>query len=88
MDGDEAQEFFACDLWVCPICGHQVIVGMGNRPIASRFDADFDDQLEAHRRAGDPIIRYWSDSRQAPSASESTRRATREARFDSRLPLS
>lgn len=53
------QEMYSADIFACPECGHQTIIGCGQRPLARHFDLDFQQRLEAHRKAGDPIIEFW-----------------------------
>jgi len=37
------------DLWECRGCGHTIIVGVGQQPIAEHFQADFAEQLTTYR---------------------------------------
>jgi DNA-directed RNA polymerase subunit RPC12/RpoP len=38
---------WAADLWICPDCGHKIIVGFGKEPIAERHEASYDDRLHS-----------------------------------------
>lgn len=36
------------DLWECPDCGAQIIVGVGIAPISEHYMDDFDHKVQAH----------------------------------------
>ena len=40
---------WAGDLWECRTCGHQVISGLGQHPVAEHFEPDFADTIEKTR---------------------------------------
>ena len=40
-------KLYAGDIWECPGCGSQIIVGAGE-PIAEHFQSDFDTQINRH----------------------------------------
>ncbi len=42
----ETYKLWMGDLWECRGCGHELIVGTGNRPISQDFHPDFQMQIE------------------------------------------
>lgn len=36
------------DLWACPDCGAEIVVGAGQRPVAEHYQPDFQQQVTAH----------------------------------------
>lgn len=36
------------DLWECKGCGHEIIVGVGQQPIAEHYQAKFSDDVRAY----------------------------------------
>ena len=43
---DIPYQVWAADLWECPDCGTQIIIGFGSQPIATRHESDFADKLQ------------------------------------------
>ena len=44
-DDGRPYKVWCADLWECPDCGTQVILGYGQRPIAEQFESDFQVEL-------------------------------------------
>lgn len=44
-------KLWMADLWICHGCGHELIVGAGNIPLAEHFHPDFGAQVAAYRAA-------------------------------------
>ena len=39
-------ELYDSDLWECPMCGHQIIGGFGQRPFAQHFEENYQEVLK------------------------------------------
>jgi hypothetical protein len=51
-------KLWIADLWECKGCGHALVFGYGQPPVAEHFQADFQEQLTAAsaKTEGVPII--------------------------------
>jgi DNA-directed RNA polymerase subunit RPC12/RpoP len=45
-DPERPYKVWNADLWECPDCGHQVILGYGMHEVAEHFEPDFQDYLQ------------------------------------------
>ena len=52
MDDGRPYKLWQADLWECPDCGHQVILGYGQSHWAEHYEPDFDEQLQKARNRG------------------------------------
>ena len=48
-------KIWSADLWGCPLCGVEVVSGFGNKPIAGRWQDDFEERLHSEIKRG-PIF--------------------------------
>jgi len=39
-------KLYDSDLWECPVCGHQIIGGFGQRPFAQHFEENYEEILK------------------------------------------
>lgn len=46
----EPYEIYSTDLWRCPVCGHEMLKGFGERPIVQHWEQDFDEILNSDTR--------------------------------------
>jgi hypothetical protein len=49
----EPYKLWVGDLWRCPECSHEIVVGVSNRPLSERFHPDFNSLVE--RYGGDQL---------------------------------
>lgn len=56
MAGAQPYELYDADLWKCPTCGVEMILGFGKRPIAMHFETDFAASVARYEK----LIRFWS----------------------------
>jgi DNA-directed RNA polymerase subunit RPC12/RpoP len=40
------------DLWKCPGCGYEILVGFGQKAVAEHFQAHFEQVITGYRQAG------------------------------------
>ena len=45
QSSNEPYQIWSGDLWECPECGNQAVIGFGRAPVASHFEDDFDKWL-------------------------------------------
>lgn len=51
---------WAADLWHCPDCGMEVLLGFGKQPQAEHYEEDFDEQIrQIEQSAQLKGIRFW-----------------------------
>jgi len=48
------------DLWACPECGMEVVVGFGRKACAYHYEETFEAVMERLRRSDDPVIEFWA----------------------------
>lgn len=52
---------WVADLWHCPGCGLEVILGFAPKPFAEHYQADFVEKVEAADR---PVIEFWLNQKE------------------------
>jgi hypothetical protein len=62
MAGDRAYQLHSADLWECPGCGIELLLGFGSRPITEHFDPEF----EKVRAGYDVQFEYWTNGQDKP----------------------
>jgi len=43
-ENGEPYKIWSADLWACPACGHQCLLGFANRPIAHHHDDKYSEE--------------------------------------------
>jgi hypothetical protein len=52
-DNGDPYQVYSGDLWECRVCGAEVVVGFGGKPILQSFESDFASRLaEMKKNAG------------------------------------
>lgn len=65
MGIDGPQEMWSADLFHCPVCRMEAIIGLSAKPIAYSFSPDFQQKLDIYRSHPDtPVYEYWSNQRE------------------------
>jgi len=54
---------WSSDLWYCPCCSMEAVIGFGEKPIIRSSDQDFDEQLTKYRK-GSTIIPFWANDKE------------------------
>lgn len=49
-------KIWSADRWICPSCGHQLLSGFGQGPLAEHFGYDFPDRLHKAMTSGDYVM--------------------------------
>ena len=52
------------DLWHCPECGLEVVLGFATEPFARHCQTDFVETVEAARDDGRPVIEFWLNQKE------------------------
>ena len=52
----EIYKLWEADLWKCPECGLEVVLGFGSMPFMEHLDGDLNAMLEEFKEAGSRII--------------------------------
>lgn len=52
----EIYKLWEADLWKCPICGVEVVLGFGNQPFMYHFDSDCKKAIEDMIKNGRKVI--------------------------------
>lgn len=47
-----SHRLWAADLWACPVCGHQIVIGYGDRAYAESTEPDYPFKVETAKRSG------------------------------------
>lgn len=47
MNDGAPYQLWRGDLWACPECGHETVIGFGHKPVAEHFQPTFKAQIEA-----------------------------------------
>lgn len=45
-------QLWSADLWKCPICGKEIIIGFGNNAYAAHYEENFELRLQSARQGG------------------------------------
>jgi len=56
MAADAPYHLYDADLWKCPVCGIQAVLGFGKEPVAEAHEPDFMARLATY----DVVFRFWS----------------------------
>lgn len=48
------------DLWKCPSCGYEIVVGFGQMEIAEHYQDNFQAQVDGYQNRG-KLIRSWQN---------------------------
>lgn len=65
MSCQGAEALWSADLWHCPQCGLEVILGTGSQPINMYWDPEFTEKY-----IQPDVIRTWADARQKEEHAE------------------
>ena len=57
-------KIWEADLWQCPICGHEVIVGFGEQPIYEHYQEGFEDWVKSCKEHNRLYYSREQDARQ------------------------
>lgn len=52
MEDGRPYQLWSADLWECPDCGAQVVLGYGQHQWAEHYELDFEEQLQKARARG------------------------------------
>lgn len=58
------QAIYQADVWYCPVCQHEVIVGVGNQPIYRHWEGDLLHEVKRREARGERVILCWLNQRE------------------------
>jgi len=56
MDNKKIYKMWEADLWKCPVCGIEIVLGFANRPFAEAHEGNCDILIETLKKSGKTII--------------------------------
>jgi hypothetical protein len=51
---------YDADLWACPMCGTEMLIGFGAKPISEHFKPDFHRVIDGYSR----VVKFWQTQRE------------------------
>jgi hypothetical protein len=64
MNGGEDYKAWCADLWKCPSCGEEIIIGFGKDAFAEHYQNDFKDKIKTLEEGGMLICRSYDCPKQ------------------------
>lgn len=59
-----ADAIHEADLWHCPVCGYEVIAGVGEQPTYAHWDGNVIDEVKRRESCGQRVVRCWLNERE------------------------
>lgn len=55
---------YRADLWTCPVCGYEALIGFGQQEAVHRFDTDLEAHINSLEKCGHRVLRFWLNQRE------------------------
>lgn len=66
MSANGPHQIYDADLWVCPTCGIEVLLGFGRHPLRADHQPDFHEAIESYPQ----VMRFWSSTEEKDQANQ------------------
>ena len=53
-----------CDIWHCPVCGHEVVIGVAARELFGHWEGDIVAEIKRREARGQRVVLCWLNQRE------------------------